>query len=104
MSPHLASSIWTALPDVLEGYQSGTSFAAPHVTAILAAIHGRVHDRSKEGFLRALAIRDLGQAGRDRIYGRGLVMAPNAMFGRRAQRMDRGRCSSSCRNLAVDPV
>jgi hypothetical protein len=70
--------IWTALPNVLEGYQSGTSFAAPHVTAILAAVHDRVQDKSKEGFLRALAIRDLGQAGRDRIYGRGLVMAPNA--------------------------
>ena len=46
--------IWTALPGVLEGYQSGTSFAAPHVTAILAAAHGRVQDKSKEGFLKAL--------------------------------------------------
>ena len=53
--------IWTALPNVLEGYQSGTSFAAPHVTAILAAIHGQVQDKSKEGFLKALAIRDLGR-------------------------------------------
>ena len=70
--------IWTALPGVLEGYQSGTSFAAPHVTAILAAVHGRVQDKSKEGFLKALAIRDLGQAGRDRVYGRGLVLAPIA--------------------------
>jgi hypothetical protein len=68
--------IWTALPNVLEGFQSGTSFAAPHVTAILATLHARVADKSKEGFLRALAIRDLGQAGRDRVYGRGLVLAP----------------------------
>ena len=69
--------IWTALPGALEGYQSGTSFAAPHVTAILAAVHDRVQDKSKEGFLRAVAVRDLGQVGRDRIYGRGLVIAPN---------------------------
>ena len=68
--------IWTALPDALEGYLSGTSFAAPHVTAILAATQGRVQDKSKEGYMRALAIRDLGPAGRDRIYGRGLALAP----------------------------
>ena len=70
--------IWTALPGVLEGFQSGTSFAAPHVTAIFAAAHGRVQDRSKEGFLKALSIRDLGQSGRDPVYGRGLVLAPVA--------------------------
>jgi subtilisin family serine protease len=70
--------IWTALPGVLEGYQSGTSFAAPYVTAIVAAVHGQVGDKSKEGFLKALAIRDLGQVGRDRVYGRGLVIAPSA--------------------------
>jgi subtilisin family serine protease len=69
--------VWTAMPGVLEGYQSGTSFAAPHVTAIVAAVHGRVQDKSKEGLLSALAIHDLGQPGRDRIYGRGLVLAPN---------------------------
>lgn len=70
--------IWTALPGALEGYQSGTSFAAPHATAILAAIQDRVEDRSKEGYLRALVIRDLGPAGRDQIYGRGLALAPAA--------------------------
>jgi subtilisin family serine protease len=69
--------IWTAIPDVLEGYQSGTSFAVPHVTAIVAAAYGQVEDKSKQGFLRALAIRDLGPAGRDPIYGRGLVTAPS---------------------------
>jgi subtilisin family serine protease len=69
--------IWTAIPNVMEGYQSGTSFAVPHVTAILAAAHGQVADKSKQGFLRALTIRDLGPAGRDPIYGRGLVTAPS---------------------------
>jgi subtilisin family serine protease len=68
--------IWTAIPGMLEGYQSGTSFAAPHVTAILAAIRGRINDKSKDEVLKAVEIRDLGQVGRDRIYGRGLAMAP----------------------------
>ena len=71
-------AIWTAMPNFLEGYQSGTSFAAPHVTAVLAAVHGQLKDRSKEGALKALAIRDVGGAGRRRIYGRGVVLAPNA--------------------------
>jgi hypothetical protein len=69
-------NIWTALPNALEGYQSGTSFAAPHVTAILAAVQGRVRDKSKEGYLKVLSIRDLGPPGRDSIYGRGLALAP----------------------------
>jgi hypothetical protein len=69
-------AIWTALPNALEGYQSGTSFAVPHATAILAAIQARVQDRSKEGYLKSLVIRDLGPAGRDPIYGRGLALAP----------------------------
>jgi hypothetical protein len=73
-------AIWTAMPHALEGYQSGTSFAAPHVTAILAALQGRVRDRSKEGYLRVLSIRDLGPPGRDNIYGRGLAMAPAGCF------------------------
>jgi len=68
--------IWTALPNALEGYQSGTSFAAPHVTAILAAVQGQVRDKSKEGYLQVLSIRDLGPPGRDNIYGRGLALAP----------------------------
>jgi Subtilase family len=68
--------IWTALPGQLEGFQTGTSFAAPYVTAILAAIHGDVRERTKEAFVRSLTFRDLGQTGRDRIYGRGLVLAP----------------------------
>jgi len=69
--------IWTALPNALEGYQSGTSFAAPHVTAILATVQDRVREKSKEGYLKVLSIRDLGPPGRDAIYGRGLVLAPS---------------------------
>jgi len=69
-------NIWTALPNALEGYQSGTSFAAPHVTAILATVRGRVREKSKEGYLKILSVRDLGPPGRDAIYSRSLVLAP----------------------------
>jgi subtilisin family serine protease len=68
--------IWTALPNALEGYVSGTSLAAPHATAILAALEGRVQEKTKSGYLGALVIRDLGASGYDRIYGRGLALAP----------------------------
>ncbi len=68
--------IWTAVPNALEGYHSGTSFAAPFVTAIVAAKLNDLQRKSKEGVLRALTIRDLGVAGRDRVYGHGLVVAP----------------------------
>ena len=67
--------IWTALPNAMEGYQSGTSFAAPHVTAVLAALYDGVSEKTKEAFLKAMTFRDLGQPGRDRVYGRGLVVA-----------------------------
>ena len=74
--------ILTALPGAQQGYRSGTSFAAPFVTAIAAA---RVGDRVREevafegaglALLRDLAVRDLGPPGRDPIYGAGLALAP----------------------------
>jgi Subtilase family len=73
--------IWTALPNAMEGYQSGTSFAAPHVTAIIAGMYSRVSVKTKDAFLRQMTFRDLGQPGRDRIYGRGLVLASGVCNG-----------------------
>jgi hypothetical protein len=67
--------IWTALPNAMEGPLSGTSFAAPHVTAVVAALYNHVPVKTKESFLRAMHFRDLGQPGPDPIYGRGLVVA-----------------------------
>jgi len=71
--------IWSAVPDAREGYHTGTSFAAPYVTAILAvgydAASGR---RKKDELLDRLPVMDLGPAGRDPIYGRGLMLAPVA--------------------------
>src|SRR5262245_37183249 len=75
--------IWTALPDKREGAQTGTSFAVPYVTAAAAAVYpkdelvyrGRPLE-PKKAVLSRLTIRDLGPAGRDSIYGQGLLQAP----------------------------
>lgn len=75
--------VFTALPSSRQGYRTGTSFAAPFVTAIAAT---RVGQRAPEEvalggvgshLLRELAVRDLGPPGRDPIYGAGLVLAPD---------------------------
>jgi minor extracellular protease Epr len=75
--------IWTAMPDKREGPQTGTSFAVPYVTAAAAAVYpkeellykGRPLD-PKKAVLSRLTTRDLGPAGRDAIYGQGLLQAP----------------------------
>lgn len=70
-------NIWTALPDGRQGFQSGTSFATPYMTAVVAAIYRGLSDtKSKEELLQHISTQDLGAPGRDRVYGRGLVQAP----------------------------
>jgi minor extracellular protease Epr len=75
--------IWTALPDAKEGYRTGTSFAVPFVTAILAARKDRlpIGRVTKQDVVNMLPMRDLGPPGPDPIYGRGLAMAPKACGG-----------------------
>lgn len=68
--------IWTALPGDQEGPQTGTSFAVPFVTAIVAAIYAQAPQKSKAALLDLVTTTDLGAPGRDPIYGRGLVQAP----------------------------
>ncbi|MGL4395441.1 MAG: S8 family serine peptidase [Hyphomicrobium sp.] len=68
--------IWTALPGAREGYHSGTSFAAPFVTAAIAAIYPRLARKSPNDALRMIKVKDLGTPGIDPVYGRGLVLAP----------------------------
>ncbi len=81
--------IWAAVPGAREGYHTGTSFAAPHVTAVLAveardALKNEVsqsedplYDKNdKNAILAASRVQDLGELGRDPIYGRGLLLAP----------------------------
>ena len=75
--------IWVALPGGREGTLTGTSFAAPYVTAVVAAMYASTQSKSgdarlnpKMRFLNNLRTVDLGPAGRDQTYGEGLVQAP----------------------------
>lgn len=78
--PHIDVSapgvdIWAAAPGGLEGYHSGTSFAAPHVTAVVA-VQPRENLQNKQEVLDKMSIEDISGHGRDPIYGRGLAKAP----------------------------
>ena len=68
--------IWTAVPGGSAGYHSGTSFAVPYVTAIIASMFNQLPKKTKLDFLKLSNSVDLGPAGRDPIYGRGLLLAP----------------------------
>ncbi len=73
--------IWTALPGAKSAYHSGTSFAAPFATATIAAMMPPPGQRSKSAVLQRLAFKDLGEPGRDPIYGNGLLQGPNNCSG-----------------------
>ena len=73
--------IWTAWPEAREGYRSGTSFAAPFVTGVLAVYPPDVLRASKDSLLERVNVTDLGPPGRDSIYGRGLLQAPPSCQG-----------------------
>jgi hypothetical protein len=78
--PHIDVSapgvdIWSAAPGGREGYHSGTSFAAPHVTAVVA-VQPRENLQNKQEVLEKMSIEDLSGHGRDPVYGRGLAKAP----------------------------
>jgi hypothetical protein len=77
--------VWTALPDRREGPQTGTSFAVPYVTAVVAVAHAaaglRPDDDALSAKTRALAairkgIKSLGGRDHDPTFGAGLVQAP----------------------------
>jgi subtilisin family serine protease len=75
--------IWTALPNNKEGAMSGTSFAAPFVTAIVAALYKRtllpeLIDKNHSGASEAITLAHLSTAKlmRDEKVGLGLVQAP----------------------------
>lgn len=74
-------AIWTALPGAQQGYHSGTSFATPYVTATLAAIYSQIGGQNSKSVLDRLQFRDLGEAGNDPVYGRGLLIAPASCTG-----------------------
>ena len=70
--------IWTAMPGGRAGYHSGTSFAVPYVTAVLATVFRDLPEKSKSAFLDLATkeAKDLGDKGRDQTYGIGLLQAP----------------------------
>lgn len=71
--------VWTAVPGGGK-YQTGTSFAAPFITALIAldAARGQsIEEKAVIGRYGAKAI-DLGPPGRDKIFGFGLVNAAPA--------------------------
>jgi hypothetical protein len=77
--------VWTAMPGRLEGPQTGTSFAVPYVTAVVAVtlpdggpIPGEDALAAKRRALARLQgnVKVLSGAGRDPTFGAGLVQAP----------------------------
>jgi hypothetical protein len=74
--------IWTALPNRQEGYQTGTSFAVPYVTALAATLLAPGEQAMKPDILKRLKLVDLGPTGRDPIYGLGAPEAPIACSSR----------------------
>lgn len=78
--------VWTALPNRREGPQTGTSFAVPFVTSVIAVNHPAGDMRTDGNPLapkrRALAllqknIKVIGDRGRNPVFGVGLVQAPS---------------------------
>ena len=75
-------NVWAAMPGQSEGLQSGTSFAVPFVTAIIASNYWGLRTSTRTSVVKTVATIDLGKPGRDDVYGRGLVRAPVRCIGR----------------------
>jgi subtilisin family serine protease len=70
--------IWTALPNARQGTLTGTSLAAPFVSALVATLYEGLPHKTKAAVLQRLQYADLGRPGRDPVYGSGLVRAPTS--------------------------
>ena len=70
--------VWTAASVRGARPKTGTSFAAPFVTAVAASILAAEPGLDRAGLVSRLTggARDLGEAGFDEVYGHGLVQAP----------------------------
>lgn len=87
--PHIAFAapgvkLWTAASVSGGRFRSGTSYAAPFVTAALAAQRAATPGLPPSLLVELLAAhaRDLGAPGRDVLYGWGLVQSPPCPTGR----------------------
>jgi hypothetical protein len=81
--------IWTALPNGRQGYRTGTSFAAPFATAVLALQRPVIMSEPEDELLDKLNTIPLGPGERNPIYGRGLVQAPSECPGSDAVASDK---------------
>ena len=72
-------NVWTAASISGGRPKTGTSFAAPFVTAALALMRGQNPNLTGAEAVAALArdARDLGAKGRDKVFGHGLISARN---------------------------
>lgn len=70
--------VWTAASVSGARPKTGTSFAAPFVTAAVASVLEQKPDLDADALIVELAsaARDLGDTGRDDVYGFGLLQAP----------------------------
>ena len=79
--------LWAASPGKKADYRSGTSYATPIVTAVLAIMYDDARPKiSVQDLIEELPIMDLGSKGRDPIYGRGLIMAPKSCGAKKAHK------------------
>lgn len=69
--------IWTALPNSRAGYLSGTSFAVPFMTAVLAIQRLETLRLFKDDLLNQIKTVQLDASGHSRTFGRGLLQAPS---------------------------
>jgi Subtilase family/CARDB len=69
--------VWTATPGTGGAYVSGTSYAVPFVTASLATAHTSPRTSWATVIARLESkARDLGRAGKDPVFGWGLIQMP----------------------------
>jgi hypothetical protein len=71
--------VWTPGPTSPGSYHTGTSFAAPFVAAAIAArlADGPTGDADRIADSLAMTAIDLGQPGKDPVFGRGLIRLAN---------------------------
>jgi len=81
--------VWVATPGGNGAYATGTSYAAPFVTAIVAAAKWSDPKRNGAALDKLLQskAKDLGAPGRDKIFGWGLIQMP-------------GECARTARKVA----